>query len=96
MSADERTKMVADLKNYPHIDGVDYSPEGIEMLRQAMITSRDEALVQLEFEFAVTLSHVIAVLHWCTELTRYYNELNAEVTRLRALVASEKDHGASS
>lgn len=42
------------------VEGVDYSPEGIEDIRQQLIRLRDEALEQGEFHWSVALSHAIA------------------------------------
>jgi len=44
------------------VDGVDYSPEAIETMRQEMIVFRDQALTQAAFGEAVALSWVIAYL----------------------------------
>ena len=44
------------------IEGIDYSPEGIESAREELITLRDGALEQAEFLWAVILSHAIALL----------------------------------
>ena len=50
------------------VEGIDYTPAGIEALRQEMIRYRDEALRQDEFGVAVTLSHTIAILAYTVEL----------------------------
>jgi len=52
------------------VDGVDYSPEGIEALRQDMIQHRDAALGMNEFNYAVTMSHVIALLAYLVEVRK--------------------------
>jgi hypothetical protein len=52
------------------VDGVDYSPEGIEVLRQDLIAHRDAALGMNEFNYAVTMSHVIALLTYLAEVRR--------------------------
>lgn len=44
------------------VRGVDYSPEGVESVRQGLIQLRDAALDQGEMEWAVLLSHTIAYL----------------------------------
>ena len=42
------------------VEGVDYSPEGVEDIRQQLVRLRDEALEQGEFHWSVILSHAIA------------------------------------
>lgn len=46
------------------VDGVDYSPEGIEVTRHEMIGVRDEAMKQLpdSADFVILSSHIIALL----------------------------------
>ena len=46
------------------VDGIDYSPEGIEVTRQEMIGVRDEAMKQLPDAsgFVILASHIIAML----------------------------------
>ena len=48
----------------PRVEGVDYTPEGIEHTRQAMIEVRGEAMKQWpeSINFTVLISHVIALL----------------------------------
>lgn len=87
---EKRAKLVADLRTYHKIGGIDYTPEGIEQLRQEVISVRDDALEQSDFQTAVMLSHVIAILHWAATLTTYYLELTAEVDRL---LAAKSEHG---
>jgi hypothetical protein len=43
------------------------APEDVASLRQSIIELRDEALKQNDFQWAVTLSHVVAVLAWTME-----------------------------
>jgi hypothetical protein len=52
------------------VDGIDYSREGVEELRQCLITLRDAALTQARMDYAVMLSHVIIVLAYFNELPR--------------------------
>jgi hypothetical protein len=52
------------------VDGVDYSPAGIEALRQELVTHRDHALALNEFGYAVTMSHVIALLAYLIEVRK--------------------------
>jgi len=52
------------------VDGIDYSPEGIEALRQTIITHRDHALAMNEFGYAVAMSHVIALLAYLIEIRK--------------------------
>lgn len=40
------------------------TPEDVSNLREQIIQLRDEALKQSDFGWAVTLSHVVAVLAW--------------------------------
>jgi len=51
-------------------EGIDYTPEGIEALRQEMIRYRDEAMNQMEFGVAVALSHTIAILAYTVDLIK--------------------------
>lgn len=44
------------------VDGVEYTPEAVESVRQEVIALRDEALGQAEMHWAVLLSHTIAYL----------------------------------
>lgn len=44
------------------VEGVDNSPEGIEQLRQELVEHRTHALGLGEMRYAVTMSHVIALL----------------------------------
>lgn len=50
------------------VDGVDYSPEGIESIRQEIISLRNTALQVNNFQAAVILSHNIAYLAYLKEL----------------------------
>ena len=50
------------------VEGIDYSPAGIKALRGEIIKYRDEAMKQMDFEVAVTLSHTIAILAYTVEL----------------------------
>jgi hypothetical protein len=52
------------------VDGVDYSPDGIEKLRQELIAHRDHALGMNEFGYAVTMSHVIALFAYLIEIRK--------------------------
>lgn len=45
------------------IGGVDYSPEGINAVRNELIVMRDAALGGAYFDHAVLLTHTIAYLH---------------------------------
>jgi len=44
------------------VDGVDYTPSGVEDIRQQVIILRDGAIKQSDFTWAVILSHTIAYL----------------------------------
>ena len=50
------------------VDGVDYSAEGINGIRDGVIQLRDAALSQNNFEWAVLLSHAIAQLGFLKEM----------------------------
>lgn len=50
------------------IEGIDYSPTGIEDIRSQLIILRDEALKENEFKWAVILSHAVVLLHHLREL----------------------------
>lgn len=52
------------------VEGVDYSAEGIESVRQELISYRDSALEVANFGAAVVLSHTIAYLAYLKELTK--------------------------
>ena len=52
------------------VEGIDYTPEGIENLRQELIKYRDAALKQAAFEETVVLSHTIALLAYLIERER--------------------------
>jgi hypothetical protein len=52
------------------VDGIDYSREGVESLRQDLIELRNAALKSEHMHHAVMLSHVIAVLAYFNELPR--------------------------
>lgn len=61
MSACGRTRL--------HIcDGIDYSPDGIEALREELIGYRDQALQQDAFRPALALTHAVALLAHLKEL----------------------------
>lgn len=47
---------------FTKVEGVDYSPEGIEDIRNFVIAVRDEALRQNEFHWVAPLSHAVALL----------------------------------
>jgi hypothetical protein len=47
---------------FARVDGIDYTPEAVEAIRDDLIKIRDEALSQSAFPVAVTLSWVIAYL----------------------------------
>jgi hypothetical protein len=53
---------VSDSNKRTRVEGVDYSPEGINAVREELIVLRNGALEQAEFHWAVLLSHVIAYL----------------------------------
>lgn len=44
------------------IKGIEYTPEAADSLRDELIVMRDGALAQHAFEWAVALSHVIAMM----------------------------------
>lgn len=44
------------------VDGVDYSPEGIQGIRDDLVYHRNHALGLGEMRYAVLMSHVIALL----------------------------------
>jgi len=55
------------------LDGITYDVPFVRDLRESMIRLRDEALKQAEFEYAVSLSHVIALLqHYIANLPPIY------------------------
>jgi hypothetical protein len=58
------------------IDGIDYSPEGIEALREDVIVYRDRAIADMPAgaQMAVVLSHVLALLAYLAELQRERDE----------------------
>lgn len=58
------------------IEGIDYSPAGIEDIRQQLIHLRNHALQGAEFEWAVILSHAIAQLAYLKELLDEDNQCN--------------------
>jgi len=55
------------------VEGVDYTPEGIESVRTEMIAFRDAALKGGHMEIAVTLSHAVALLAHFKELVIAYD-----------------------
>lgn len=63
-------------KDYVFVEGVDYSAEGIEALRQQAIEWRNEAYAQMPESagFVVGISHVIAVLHYAKALQENQGE----------------------
>lgn len=52
------------------VDGIDYSPEGIEDIRKQIIILRNGAMEQNEFEWIVILTHAVALLGYLSELTK--------------------------
>lgn len=48
--------------NVPVIDGVEYDKEFVSALKASCVVFRDAALENNRFDWAVTLSHVIACL----------------------------------
>jgi hypothetical protein len=44
------------------VDGVEYTPEAVEDVREQLVELRNGALDQQEFTWAVLLSHAIAYL----------------------------------
>lgn len=52
--------------SYSEVEGIDYTPAGIEELRQQCIEWRNEAYRQMpeSASFIVGISHVIAILHY--------------------------------
>lgn len=54
--------------SYHKVDGVDYSKEGIEQLREEMIRWRDEALGKGLADIAIVLTHVVALMHYLLHL----------------------------
>lgn len=54
------------------IDGIDYTPEGIEALREDVIVYRNRAIDAMPegAQMAVVLSHVIALLAYLVEAQR--------------------------
>jgi hypothetical protein len=52
------------------VEGIDYTPEGIEYLRGDLVAFRDHALTAGAMEHAVLLSHTIALLAYLIELLR--------------------------
>jgi hypothetical protein len=53
------------------VDGVDYTPEGIESVRGALVQRRERALVVEDFDGAMVLSHALVLLHYLKEWTEY-------------------------
>lgn len=56
------------------VDGVDYTPEGIEELREEAIKVRDVALVEGEFQGATFMTHIIALLAYLKEIVESDNK----------------------
>lgn len=57
------------------VDGVDYSPDAIEGVRQELISLRDNALTQADFHWvADLLSHALAYLSDYKSRIETYNE----------------------
>lgn len=50
------------------VEGVDYSPEGIENLRQELVGWRNDMMTQGAYQQVVVISHVIALLAYLIEL----------------------------
>lgn len=44
------------------VEGVDYSPEGIEQIRGELVEHRNHALTLGEMRYAVLMSHVVVLL----------------------------------
>lgn len=44
------------------VEGVDYSPEGVEAIRGELVEHRNHALTLGEMRYAVLMSHVIVLL----------------------------------
>lgn len=67
------------------VDGIDYTPEGIEALRRDVIVYRNRALDAMAegAEMAVVLSHAIALLAYLGELVKESNKI--------AMVAGENN-----
>lgn len=59
------------------VDGIDYSPEGIEELRQELIAHRDRALGINEFGYATLMTHNIALLAYLVEVRKEMLKKNA-------------------
>lgn len=53
--------------------GVDHSPEGIEALRQEIMSLRDDAIHSGEFGIGTVLSHNIALLAYLIVLVKKEN-----------------------
>lgn len=60
------------------VEGVDYSPEGIEVLRQELVGWRDEMMKQNAFHEVMAISHVIVLLAYLIELQAYLIELQTQ------------------
>ena len=50
-----------------HVDGVDYSPEGILALHRELAQYRTELLASGDIDHAVMLSHGVALLYFLAE-----------------------------
>lgn len=53
-----------------HIDGVDYTTEGIRALRDEVITWRDEMVEQEALAMAMAATHVTVLLAYLVDLQR--------------------------
>jgi hypothetical protein len=53
------------------IDGIDYTKEGIENVRQTLIVVRNHAMKDGDFEGVSFASHVIALLAYLIEVKEY-------------------------
>lgn len=56
------------------VEGIDYSPEGIQEIREALISLRDGAMEQGAMEWVLVLSHAIAQLAWAMEVSRHVGQ----------------------
>lgn len=58
----QRNGLMTPVERQREIDGIDYTVDSIEDIRNQLIILRDEALKQNEFSWGVLLSHTIAHL----------------------------------
>lgn len=63
--------VLSEVKMPRKVEGIDYSPDGIEDIREQVIKLRDEAIEQNEFEWVVVLTHTVALLAYLKELTKH-------------------------